>query len=211
MIKDAALKALNLGLDTYLHADPHSKHRLHKLAGKAFALTLQPFNITLYGECKDNALVLTDTPPANVQATITGTPLQLAALALTNSDARHRFFADDVTLSGDATFAQELMHVFDALSIDWEELSSHCLGDATAYRLSQFIATAKSSLKHSLRSFMRNTDDYLHDECELAPHPYAIDDFLNDVDELTMRTERLAARIQHLSATHTDEAPNETL
>jgi ubiquinone biosynthesis protein UbiJ len=210
MLKEPLLKALNAALETYLHADPHSKDRLRKLQGKAFALTLNPFHFTLYGECSEQSIVLSTDAPANVQTTITGTPLQLAALALTKSDARHRFFADDITLDGNAEFAQQLMHVFDALSIDWEEILSHCLGDGPAYRLSQAVAFAKNSLKHSIKSFIRNTDDYLHDECELAPHPFALEDFMNDVDELSMNTERLSARIHHFSATLTDEAPHET-
>lgn len=210
MLKAPLLKALNAALATYLNADPQSKHRLHKLKGKAFALTLQPFNFTLYGECHEHSIVLSTDIPLKVEATITGTPLQLAAMTLTHSEARHRFFAEDITLSGNAEFAQQLMQVFDGVVIDWEEIVSHCLGDGPAYRLSQAVSAAKKGLKHSLKSFIRNTDDYLHEECELAPHPFAIEDFMNDVDDLVMHTERLSARIHHLTSTLTDEAPHET-
>lgn len=210
MLKEPLLKTLNAALSTYLQADPASHDRLRPLSGKAFALTLQPFNFTLYGECTNHTITLTTEAPLHVQTTIMGTPVQLAALALTKSEARHRFFADDVRLEGNAEFAQQLMHVFDALSIDWEELASHGIGDAPAYRLSQAIHFAKNTFKNTLSSFIRNTDDYLHEECELAPHPFAIEDFMNDVDELVMHTERLSARIQHLSSTLTDEAPHET-
>jgi ubiquinone biosynthesis protein UbiJ len=210
MLKEPLLKALNAALQTYLNADPHSKDRLRKLHGKAFALKLHPFDFTLYGECTQHSIHLSTEAPTPIQTTISGTPLQLAALAFTKSNARHRFFADDITLEGNAEFAQQLMHVFDALSIDWEEIISHCLGDGPAYRLSQAVVFAKNSLKQGIKSLIRNTDDYLHEECELAPHPFALEDFMNDVDELSMNTERLSARIHHLSATLTDEAPHET-
>lgn len=199
---------LNLAIETYLKSDPHSARRLKKLEGKALQLTLQPFEFICYGVCENQQFHLTQTTPLHIHASIEGTPLQLACLNFANAHERQRFFAEDIHVNGDPAFAQEVMQLFHDVKIDWEEIASHCVGDAAAYRLTQVIHHAKKTLKQTLQSFTLNVDDYLHEETQLAPHPEAIHDFMNDVDEIHMRTERLLARVHHLTA-NLDEDANE--
>lgn len=203
------LNALNLGIETYLHADPLSSARLARLQGKAFSLTLTPLNITFYGLCTADDLILTNEAPNNLLAHIKGTPWQLAAMTLSRPNERHRFFADDIEISGDAEFAQQIMHLFDAVHIDWEEMVSQCVGDGPAFRLSQAFKVTRSWFTSSLQSFIHNVDDYIHDEKACAPHPFAVDDFLNDVDDVRMHTERLEARLNLLKANLTEGTPSE--
>lgn len=201
--------SLNLAIETYLTSDPHSAHRLKKLEGKALQLTLQPFDFVCYGICNNQQFRLTQTTPAHIHASIEGTPLQLACLNFADTQERHRLFAEDIHVTGDPAFAQEVMQLFHNVNIDWEELASHCVGDGPAYRLTQFVNHVKTSIKNTLRSFTLNVDDYLHEETQLAPHPDAVHDFMNDVDDLHMRTERLLARVHHLAA-NLDEDADET-
>lgn len=198
MLATPLMRALNFAIETALHADPRSAKRLQALNGKVIAICLQPFNLTFYGCIQSDDFVLSLTEPPSVHATISGTPLQLASLSFSSGVARHRFFSEGVTLTGDAELAQQIMHLFDALTIDWEELTSQCVGDVPAYRLSQAFKGARAWLHQAKQSFVSNVDDYLHEETTLAPHPVDIETFMNDVDTLSMDTERFAARLQHL-------------
>lgn len=198
MLATTVMRALNLAIETTLHADPHSSQRLRALNGKVIAICLAPFNLTLFGCIQSDDLVFTLTEPPVVHATLRGTPLQLASLGFTRGATRQSFFADGVTLTGDAELAQQITHLFDALNIDWEEMTSRCIGDVPAYRLSQTVTGARRWLRQATQSLVSNIDDYLHEETTLAPHPLEVEAFLNDVDTLSMDTERLAARLHHL-------------
>lgn len=208
MLATPFMKALNLAIETTLHADPHSARRLRALEGKVIAIHLRPLNVTLYGRVQSEDLVFALDEPPVVHATLSGTPLQLAGLGFARGSTRQSFFADGVTLTGDAEFAQQITHLFDALSIDWEELTARCVGDVPAYRLSQAVKNARTWLRQASQSIVSNVDDYLHEETPLAPHPADIEAFLNDVDTLSMDTERFAARLHHFILA---ETPHETL
>lgn len=192
------LNTLNTAINAYLNADSTSHIRLIKLNGKTFQLTLLPFHYTCYGRFHEGKLHLSQETPEHIHVAIHGTPLQLACLHFTDIKERHRFFANDIHITGDPAIAQEITHIFDEINIDWEEIASHYIGDAPAYRLGQFFVGAKNILKETLNSFTLNMDDFLHEEVKLAPHPSAVEDFLKDVDDVYMRTENLNARLHHL-------------
>lgn len=197
MLTARLLKTLTFSIQQLLKADAQSAKRLQRLNGKNLEITLKPFDFTFYLRIQDNDFMLSDCAPEIIHATITGTPLQFAGVALFKAD-RNRFFAEDIQLSGDADAAHQIMKLFDELRIDWEDISSNIIGDIPAYRVSQFVKSTKNWLKTTCETLTHHIDDYVHEEANLAPSFFAVDDFLNDVDALRMQTDRLEAKMNHL-------------
>ena len=100
-----------------------------------------------------------------------------------------------------------MIKLFDELHIDWEDISANVIGDIPAYRLSQFVKGAKNWLQATCDTLRHHIDDYIHEEVNLAPSIFAVEDFMNDVDALRMQADRLEARIQHLN--HLLKEPND--
>ncbi len=197
MVKARLLKTLSLGIQTLLKADAQTPKRLQRLNGKNLAITLKPFQFTFYLCIDNNNFILRETAPADIHASIEGTPLQFAGVALFKTE-RNRFFAEDIQLEGDADAAHQIMKLFDELHIDWEGISAEVVGDIPAYRFSQFVKGAKNWLKTTCETLTHHIDDYVHEEADLAPSVFAVEDFMNDVDELRMRADRLEANFERL-------------
>lgn len=192
--------SLSTAINRYLSLDPESKERLAKLNGKAITIELLPFHYTFHCYFDNNAVSINTDECKDAEAIIRGTPLQLATLAL-SQDNRHRFFADDVTIEGNAALGQQVMQLFDELEIDWQEYFSMLVGDVSAHHIGNFFQHMKTWLTQTENSMAQNISDFLHEELKCVPPAEALQDFFQDIDELRMDTDRIEARLNALSAT----------
>lgn len=209
MIKTVFLNSLTRAINAFLSLDPASAARVNKLAGKAIAIEFLPFHLHLQCLFSENALQLVANETSDCQATLRGTPLQLLGVMLIKEN-RQRFFADDLTIEGDAEFGQQVVELFDHLDIDWEEHFSKLVGDIPAYRTSQLIRGVRSWLSHLDEQFTQDVSDYLHEEAHWLPTREALNDFFHEVDDLRLAIDRLEARMKHLHQHLTDEHSRES-
>jgi ubiquinone biosynthesis protein UbiJ len=120
--------------------------------------------------------------------------------ALIDKERRHQFFADDLTIEGDAEFAQQVINLFDQVSIDWEEHASRIIGDVPAYQLSKLVSGVRGWLKKTSSNLKQDASDYLHEEAEWFPTREELQEFFSDIDNIRMDTDRLEARIAHVKS-----------
>lgn len=199
-MKNILLTTIEKALNTYLHEDLGSRKRLAKLAGKSAAIQLLPFDIIfLCSFHPDRVSVHLDDGTTEPSATIKGTPLQLFGMLL-DKDHRQQFFADDVVMEGDAEIAQQVMHLFEHVHIDWEEHASSLIGDVPAHHLGKLASRFRTWMKSTSTSFSEDANDYLHEEKAWFPHREELQEFFTDIDTIRMDTDRLEARIAHLYA-----------
>lgn len=199
-MKNILLPTIEKALNAYLHSDIGSRKRLAKLAGKSVAVELLPFDIIFICSFHpDSVSVHMDDGNANPAATIKGSPLQLFGMLL-DKDHRQQFFADDVVMEGDAEVAQQVMHLFEHVHIDWEEHASTFIGDVPAHHLGKLAGNLRKWVKNTSSSFSQDANDYLHEEKAWFPHREELQDFFADIDTIRMDTDRLEARIAHLYA-----------
>lgn len=191
------LPYLSKAINRYLLLDPSSNERLAKLNGQVISIQLRPFDITFQCLFYENKIEIQTGETSSAAATISGTPLQLTGVMLTKE--RHRFFADDLTIEGDAELAQRVIQLFDELEIDWEEYLSRLTGDATAYHVGKFIDQVGGFLNRAQKSFNQNVNEYIHEEAEWLPTREALQDFFTEVDDLRMDVDRLEALAQQLN------------
>jgi ubiquinone biosynthesis protein UbiJ len=206
-MKTIVLNTLETAMNRYLQSDTQSLHRLQKMAGKSISIELFPLN--LHFNCRFTAehVSLDMNEGEAAQTTIKGSPLQLLG-ALVDKNNRHQFFADDLTIEGDAEFAQEVIALFDQVHIDWEEQTSRLIGDVPAYQLSKFLGGIRQWVNTTQASITEDVSDYLHEEATLFPAKEQLDEFFNDIDTLRMDADRLETRITNLaSQLNNKEAP----
>lgn len=198
MVKKYFLRALSKAMNTYLHLDPESTQRLHKLADKAITIELLPFHLKFQCVFTETEVKIYSDAEIETETNIRGTPLQMMGIMLNKTD-RLRFFADDIQIEGNAEFAQQVIHLFDELQIDWEELLSKATGDIPAFRISQTLKGLGKWLRDAENSFNQNINEYVHEEAEWLPTKEALQDFFHDVDVLRMDVDRIEAKINQLN------------
>jgi ubiquinone biosynthesis protein UbiJ len=205
-MKNLFLNYLSKAINTYLKLDSESKERLKKLDGQVITIDILPLHFIF--QCSfaefDVTLLPDETSPS--QAKICGTPLQMLGAMMTQEN-RHRFFADDLSITGNAELAQQVVNLFDELQIDWQEYLSCVIGDVPTHHVSRFINTMKGWLDNTEQTFSKNMNEYIHEEMNWLPSHEALQDLFTDIDTLRMDVDRLAARIKNL-VKGADKTPN---
>jgi ubiquinone biosynthesis protein UbiJ len=198
-MKNFFLNYLSQALNTYLRLDPESKQRLQKLNGQTITIELLPLHFIFQCLFTGEGITLLSDAATPAQAKICGTPLQMLGAILTRENRNH-FFADDLTITGNAEAAQQVVALFDELHIDWEEFLSHLIGDVSAHHAGRFINKVSDWLHHAEETLNQNINDYIHEEAQWLPAHEALQDFFTDVDTLRMDVDRIEARLKNLAA-----------
>ncbi len=199
-MKKFVIKSIEKTLNTYLLSDTDSHKRLSTMAGKSVAVELTPLQLVFVCEFHSQGVYVNlNDDEAEPHTRIKGSPMQLMG-ALIDKERRHQFFADDLTIEGDPEFAQQVINLFDQVSIDWEEHASRIIGDVPAYQLSKLVSGVRGWLKKTSSNFKQDASDYLHEEAEWFPTREELQEFFSDIDNIRMDTDRLEARIAHVKS-----------
>ena len=182
-----------------LAASPRATHIANELNGRHIDIVVKHTPWQLRVSFNAGQLQLSRKPgnePAD--ATISGSPLSLAALAGDGAEAVIR--RGDVRIEGDAELAARVRELGTLLYPDLEEELSQVIGDAPASLLGSVARQGLSWLRSSLRTGTHNVAEYLaHERRDLVPRAEAAA-FYNDVDQLREAADRLQARIDALPA-----------
>ncbi|HSH29090.1 MAG TPA: SCP2 sterol-binding domain-containing protein, partial [Thiohalobacter sp.] len=155
--------ALETALNRYLALDPEARARLAPLAGRVIALELRGLGLHLFflpGECDIQILQQCQDVP---DATIAGTPLALARLALAERPGEG-LFSDAVELRGDTGLAQRFQALLQSVQIDWEEQFSHLVGDRLAHQTGRALRHGRDYAAASAGTLRQNLSEYLTEE-----------------------------------------------
>lgn len=196
-MKTVLLPFLTDVINAYLLLDTESTSRLNKLQGKRITIELLPFHWVFHCTFTVQGVTLEDNEMLAPDAYLRGTPLQMMGVMLAKEE-RHRFFADDLTLEGDAEVGQQVIALFDELHIDWEEYLSRVIGDAPAYHARRMMQDIGDWLKRTDKTLTDDVNEFIHEEAEWLPTREALNDFFQDIDGLRMDVDRVEAKINQL-------------
>lgn len=204
MLKNSFLLWLEKALNRYLNLDPETNQRLHTLEGKVVRIDLKSlqlqFDLHFSNQHIKLSTIQTDTP----DTTIIGTPLQLMGVML-NKENRVQFFAKDVQITGDLMVGQQIIQLFDALDIDWEEQLSKLVGDNAAHQLGKAKRKLSTWLEQINQSLTVQTKEYIQEEVAICPTREELNDFYAEIDALRMDVDRLEAKIKLFTAKSTSK------
>lgn len=197
MMTSLFLPVLEKALNRYLALDPESSLRLQRLEQKTITIELPALKLCFQLSVHGKKIHLSAGETVTAEIKIRGTPLNLLALALSR-DKKQSFFADTVSIEGDAELGQQIINLFDQLEIDWEEHLSQVIGDLPAHEVGRFSKSLFAWGKKAQTSLMQDVREYLHEEKAWFPPAEALEDFFCEIDELRLDVDRLEARVRQL-------------
>ncbi len=99
-----------------------------------------------------------------------------------------------IEIQGNATLAQQWQQYFSALNPDWEQGLSQRLGPVLGYQLAQALQQCLNAAQTNSRQAADMLGEYLQEESRLLITAVEMQHFLDAVDDLAERADRLLAR-----------------
>jgi ubiquinone biosynthesis protein UbiJ len=198
MLKEYSLRALQMAINQALSLDEHMPSKLGALEGKVLELIITPLNVGFFIQFKESALHLLHTYEGVPDAVIHSSPIGLIRLSLLPASKARSLFNEKVRLSGDIELGQKVKKLFDEIDIDWEGHIAHFTGDVVAHQLGSMFRKGRAFKKQLTESMRHNVSEYLQEELRVFPSRHELEDFLKDVDALSLDVERLQAHVNQL-------------
>lgn len=197
VIKPLLMSALETALNTYLALDQNKGVFLAPLAGKVIAVTITPFNETIYLCPAADSIQLLDQFPDQPDTYLTGSVFALGLMGLSLKPMRS-IFSGEVKIEGDIDTGRQFQELFAKLDINLEQLLARYTGETVAHNISQFFRASQDWRKESIETFRLNASEFLQEETRDLPAGPEIDIFYRQVDELRTDFDRLQSRIERL-------------
>jgi ubiquinone biosynthesis accessory factor UbiJ len=188
---------LEAALNRYLALDNNIEDLLLPLKGKIIALTIQPFNETLYLCPTNDSIQIIDQITGQPDTTISGSAWALGLMGVSAKPMRS-VFSGEIKIEGDIQTGKQFQAVFKKLDIDLEGLLAQYTGQDIASKISQFFRSGQEWGKETVETFKLNTAEFLQEETRDLPTKPEIDIFYHQVDELRTACDRVESRIDRL-------------
>lgn len=200
MIQEYSLHLLEKAIQKALALDADLPRKIAPLRHKIIKIVINPLQTHFYMVFGDTTLQLHKEYSIPPDTIIHSTPLGLIRLSLLPASKVRSLFNNQIKITGDTSVGQEVKQLFDTLHIDWEGHLAQFTGDVVAYQfgsLARFGLGIKTRLQSSLN---HQITEYIQEETRLSPSHEEIEDFMNDVDELSLTVARLEAYLNHYLA-----------
>ena len=199
MIKKYSLLVLQKAINHALALDESMPTKIHALRGKVLEIIISPLNVNFFIQF-DDELQLLDDYDGHIDAIIRSSPLGLIRLSLLPASKVRSLFNDKIRISGDVELGQHVKKLFDEIDIDWEGHLAQFTGDVVAYQVGSIVRQGMAFKRQVSESMRHNVTEYLQEELRIFPPREEINDFFNDIDELSLDVERMEAHIKQLLA-----------
>jgi ubiquinone biosynthesis protein UbiJ len=182
-----------------LKLDPQSRNDLVPLAGKQFMVSIDEFPWPLVFAFSESIDVLAIEPEASSEVDCS-IELSLATLKLLQDSSQITALIQQgqLKLHGDIAVAQQFSQLMKNISIDWEEQLSKYTGDVLAHTFFSVNSAIKDKFLRDMSLLGATLKDAAMEEKHIAAHPFAVEDFCQQVNELRGDTSRLEARLSLL-------------
>jgi ubiquinone biosynthesis accessory factor UbiJ len=198
-IKPLIIATLETALNHYLALDDNAAVFLAPLAGKIIAVTVEPFNETIYLCPTPEKIQCLENFVGQVDTTISGSLIALGLMGLSAKPMRS-VHNGEVKIDGDLDVGRKFQELFDKLDLNLEKKLAQFTGENIAHTVSQIFRTGKNWTAETLETFKLNTAEFLQEETRDLPAKSEADIFYRQVDTLRMDYDRLAARVARLQS-----------
>ena len=198
-VHTAAIATLEIAINRALALDPTGSAQLVALEGKIFQFSCLSPELDIFLAADGNRLKLMGYWEGEVTAAIRGNASDFADLA-TATDPTAALINGNLELQGDSAPLIELQKILAGLDMDWEAPLVNAFGDIAGHQLAQALRGLFSWGQQASASFLRQLEEFIHEEARLAPPRLEVEDFYQDVQQLNQRVDRLQARIRQLAA-----------
>jgi ubiquinone biosynthesis accessory factor UbiJ len=194
-LRKLAGRALETALNHTLSLDPDTQQKLAALNGRRVQLHLRGPEIALAVTVEDARLKV-GPPQDDSQLKVAATPGSLLAMMFRRDD--DGIAPGKVEVAGDAELARRLEKLASKFAPDFEEAFARSFGDVLGVPLAKVVRKGLARARETASHLTEDTADWLRDEVRVAMAPGEVEGFLDGVDALRERSERLESRIQRL-------------
>ena len=194
-LRKLAGRALETALNHTLSLDPDTQQRLAALNGRSVQLHLRGPELAL-AVSVDEARLKVGPPQDDSQLKVAATPGSLLAMLFRRDD--DGIAPGKVEIAGDAELARRLEKLASKFAPDFEEAFARSFGDVLGVPLAKAVRTGLAHARDTAGHLTEDTADWLRDEARVAMAPGEVEGFLDGVDDVRERSERLESRVQRL-------------
>ncbi len=198
------LKLLGRGLETALnHAlslDADTRNDLATLDGRALRVDFRGTGLAMRMAVDGDRLRVGPAFGGDNQLSVSSTPGGLLGMAAARlrGDGESGMPPGQVEIAGDAELARRLERLATRFEPDIDEAFARVFGDVIGFQIARAFRRGFAFARESTSALVRDSADYLVEESrDLIAKP-EMEEFLDEVDELRERGDRLEARIKHL-------------
>lgn len=195
----AAIAALEYSVNQALKLDPATANKLGALEDHIFHLHCSAPELSLYLIPGNGRVRLCGFFDGEADTTLTGNASEFAKLA-SSPDPANALINGDLALHGDSHALIELQQIGKQLDLDWEAPLAQLFGDVIGHQLGRGLRKGFGFARQAFSHLKRQVEDYVVEESELLAPRWQVERFYSEVDQLSLRAERLEARLQKISA-----------
>ena len=189
-------------LESILNRNVAESRRAQALArqldGRVMSLTVEGTPLAFFFRAEGGRLSITSRHDGAADASLSGTPIALLALAGPKAEGALR--KGGVRIEGDAEVAQKFRDLLEQAQPDFEEELARVMGDVAARRVANVARGFLDWGRKAAESFTGSVVEYLQEEGRDLPTRVEVDEFLDGVDRLRDASDRLEARLARLEA-----------
>ena len=196
-LQTAAIAGLETAINRALTLDPATQKKLNRLDNHCFHLQCTAPALDIYLIPTGNEVRLCNYYEYKPDTALSGDAKAFASL-LTSSDPANTLINSALQLHGDSQALITLQNIARELELDWEAPLASLFGDVVGHQLGKGIRSSVKFGKQLFNGLRRQAEDYIVEESNSVPARWEVEKFCNNVDQLAMRTERLAAKLARL-------------
>jgi ubiquinone biosynthesis protein UbiJ len=194
-LRKLAGRALETALNHALSLDPETRAKLVPLDGRSVQLHVQGADLALAITVEGQRLKVGPAPDSS-DLRVTATPGSLLSMLLRRRD--EGLAPGKVDIAGDAELARRLEKLAGGFAPDIEEAITRSLGDVLGVPIARALREGFARARDTATHLGEDGAAWLRDEARIALAPGEMESFLDEVDALRERTERLDARLARL-------------
>ena len=183
------------GLNRALELDPAGKRALMSALTGPVQFSLETVGLTLVLQQAGDRVQVTSQSAESPALILSGRPMAFAALATGDDQV---FKEGRIQVSGDTALAHQFQRAIDQLNPDWEAAMAAYIGDVPAHFIGQRVRGTVRWSRRAFASLNDNLEEYIHEESRSLPGRRELEATFEDIDQLSLRAERLDARIRQL-------------
>jgi len=184
-------------LNRALELDVETRERLATLEGRRIGIDLRGTTVALAIRVADGRLCVGPQSDSAPDLNLRASPGSLLGMLMRRGE--HDTPVGKVEISGDAEMARRVERLARGFAPDFEEAFAQAFGDVLGVPIARLLRRALGWGRDSAQAFAQNTAEYLREESREVIAPSEMDEFLDDVDELRERAERLEARFKKVA------------
>jgi len=192
-------RLLAAALNRALTLDPPSRDAVAALEGRRIGVQLRGANLALAIAVHDGKLAVGPYGQAPADLNLHASPASLLAFALRRGEDSP-LPPGKVDIAGDAELARRMEKLLRGFSPDIEEAFTQTFGDVLGVPIARTFQRLFTWTRDTAQALVQDSAEYLREESRDLIAPAQIEQFLDDVDALRERADRLDARVQRLRA-----------